>query len=95
MKGKLHLRQQSVCWVTPAVLLLILFILPVDNAWAQTNAVPPFEKSMKLGGSEMLDFDGIERTAVTDPLIVDYVVLSTRQVMLITKKPGEANLYIW
>lgn len=76
-----------------ATLLCVALTLP---ALAQTagGAARP-ERTLSLGASLLLDFQGVERLAVSDPAIIDYVVLSAKQVMLIAKKVGEADLYAW
>jgi pilus assembly protein CpaC len=96
MTGICHFTQHTACRILLAILLAVLFIAVNSSGWTQTSsAVPPTEKLMYLGSSELLDFQGIERLAVSDPAVIDYVVLSKIQVMLVAKKTGEGDLYIW
>jgi len=96
MKGKRHSTWQTVCRIVLAALIAGLFIVLTSSGWAQVGATgPPTEKTMLIGGSELLDFQSVERLAVSDPSVVDYVVLSKVQVMLVAIKAGEGDLYVW
>jgi len=96
MKGTCHITQRASCQIILAALMAVLFIATNSGGWAQTSTAGSLnEKIMNLGGSELLDFQGVERLAVSDPSVIDYVVLSKIQVMLVAKKLGEGDLYIW
>lgn len=96
MKDKRHFTRLSGCRIFLNALIFILFLALTCTGSAQTSSSDPiFEKTVQVGGSELLDFKGIERLAVSDPSVIDYVVLSKIQMMLVAKKPGEANLYVW
>jgi pilus assembly protein CpaC len=70
-----------------AVLLLICSMTPL--------LATPQVKQLQAGRSELLDFQGIERLALSDPAVFDYVVLSKKQIMIVAKKTGEGDLFVW
>jgi pilus assembly protein CpaC len=52
--------------------------------------------SLTVGTGELLQFTSdIERVAISEPKIADAVVVSTRDVMVNAKGPGQATLVIW
>jgi len=85
-----------ICRLLLAVCIAGLLLITA-RGWTQVDAAGlAVEKTMPLGGSELMEYkEGIERLAVSDPTIVDYVVLNKTQFMLVTKKAGEGDLYVW
>lgn len=77
--------------VALAVVMAALLVAIAGTGWAE----PAVEKSMAIGSSEVLDFQGIKRAAVADPAIADYVVLSAKQVMLSAKLAGATDFRVW
>jgi len=53
------------------------------------------EKSLAVGESLILDFQGLTRAAISDPAVADVVVLSTAQLLINGKAPGGTLLYVW
>jgi pilus assembly protein CpaC len=53
------------------------------------------EKSLAVGESLILDFQGLTRAAISDPAVADVVVLSTAQMIINGKAPGSTLLYVW
>lgn len=53
------------------------------------------EKSLAVGESVILDFQGLTRAAISDPAVADVVVLSTAQLLINGKAQGSTTLYIW
>jgi pilus assembly protein CpaC len=77
-------------------LAIVLAMVLLAFAYTAAGAAPAaVEKSLQVGGSEVLDFQGLKRAAVADPMIADYVVLSARQIMLTGKAPGATDFYVW
>jgi len=73
-----------------------MLVAPASSGWGQeVGGNPAAEKVMQVGASEVLSFDGITRAAVSDPTVVDYVVLSAKQIMITAKGPGMASLNVW
>jgi pilus assembly protein CpaC len=72
------------------VLMAVMLVVLAGSGWAAAQ-----EKTMPLGSSEVLDFQGIKRAVVADPGIVDYVVLSAKQIMITAKKPGATDFHVW
>ena len=97
MNERHHSTWRVLCRWLPAAFIAVLFLLGTGRAWTQADAAGPvIEKTMPLGGSELMEYtEGIKRLAISDPTIVDYVVLSKTQFMLVTKKAGEGDLYVW
>jgi len=91
MKTRTHMTQQIARRLILAVLIAVVLTAVAGSGWALAAE----EKTMPLGSSEVLDFQGIKRAAVADPSIVDYVVLSAKQVMITTKAPGATDLHVW
>lgn len=97
MNRSYHTFWRSMCRLLLIALIAGLPLLPASRAWAQADGTKSvIEKTMPLGGSELMEYaDGIKRLAISDPTIVDYVVLSKTQFMLVAKKAGEGDLYVW
>jgi len=53
------------------------------------------EKSLAVGESVILDFQGLTRAAISDPAVADVVVLTTAQLLVNGKAQGSTTLYIW
>jgi pilus assembly protein CpaC len=53
------------------------------------------DRNLKVGESLIMDFQGIVRAAIGDPSIADIAVLSTTQLLVNGKAPGETNLFVW
>jgi pilus assembly protein CpaC len=73
-----------------AVVMAAVLVALAGSGWAE-----PAEKTMQLGASEVLDFQGVKRAVVVDPTIADYVVLSAKQIMITTKAPGSTDFHVW
>jgi len=61
-------------------------------------ADPPVDRAISLteGAGELLQFGrDIERLAISEPKIADAVVVSTRDVMVNAKGPGQTTLVVW
>lgn len=97
MRTRTHIGQQiarrAVLALVLAVVLLVL-ASAVAGA-AEESAAPAIEKQLAVGASEVLDFQGIKRAAVADPLVADYVVLSAKQLLVSAKAPGATDFYVW
>jgi len=90
MKSTLHFRPLVARRVTLVALMAVMLVVLAGSGWAAV-----VDKAMPLGSSEVLDFQGIKRAVVADPSIVDYVVLSAKQIMITTKKPGATDFHVW
>ena len=96
MKTKLCFAQQLALRVSLVALTAVMLAALVGSGWAQeTSGSPVVEKSMQVGASEVMDFQDIKRAAVSDPAVVDYVVLSAKQIMVTAKQPGVSSLTVW
>ena len=91
MKTRSHITQQIARRVALAIVMAAMLVAIAGSGWAQ----PAAEKTMPVGTSEVLDFQGINRAVVADPTIADYVVLSAKQVMITTKAPGATDFHVW
>ncbi|MCC6442949.1 MAG: pilus assembly protein N-terminal domain-containing protein [Armatimonadetes bacterium] len=52
-------------------------------------------RSLQVGESLILDFNGITRVAVGNPAVADVAVLSTRQLLVNGKSAGKTELFVW
>jgi len=91
MKTRSHITQLIARRVALAVVMAALLVALAGSGWAE----PAVERTMQVGSSEVLDFQGIKRAVMADPTIADYVVLSAKQVMVTTKAPGATDFHVW
>lgn len=67
---------------------VVLLLLAVVTSAAGTICI-------YTGQAQLLDVRGLKRTAISDPAVVEVVVVSDSQLLLNGKKPGEATLHLW
>jgi len=91
MKTRSHITQEIARRGALAMVMAAVLVAVAGSGWAQ----PAVDKSMRVGASEVLDFQGIKRAVVVDPSIADYVVLSAKQVMITAREPGATDFHVW
>src|SRR2546422_11671866 len=58
--------------------------------------LPPRAMTLTVGRGELLQFsDDTSRVSVSDPTIADAIVVSTHDVVLNGKRPGNTTIMIW
>jgi pilus assembly protein CpaC len=73
----------------------LLVASPTLAQQPQVVALGTVDRNLKVGESLIMDFQGIVRAAIGDPSIADIAVLSTTQLLVNGKAPGETNLFVW
>lgn len=88
------MNRQSVIRRGPATLLAVSAILSLlAPAWAQGGAE---EIRVTLGRSVVIDYpEDVSRISTSNPEVVDYVPVSTREILLHARGVGSATLVIW
>jgi pilus assembly protein CpaC len=79
-------------------LILCSTLLSASPAVAQQPQVITLgtvDRNLRVGESMIMDFQGIVRAAIGDPSIADIVVLSTAQLLVNGRAPGETSLLVW
>jgi Flp pilus assembly secretin CpaC len=72
--------------------LLVVFAAAVSAAFAQTSQ----ELKLIVGKSVVIDYPAdIGRISTSNPEVVDYVAVSTREILLHAKGNGSATLIVW
>jgi len=76
-----------------SITFAVLFALGGTNAWAQGGAE---DIRVTLGKSVVIDYpEDVNRISTSNPEVVDYVPVSTREILLHAKGLGVATLVIW
>lgn len=76
-----------------AASLAVVFILAAALAWCQGG---PEEIRVTLGRSVVIDYpEDVSRISTSNPEVVDYVPVSTREILLHAKGVGSATLVVW
>lgn len=79
-------------WTTPLLAASIL-LLPLQPSWGQKGAE---EIRVTLGRSVVIDYpEDVSRISTSNPDVVDYVPVSTREILLHARGVGSATLVVW
>ena len=83
----LRLRDATILW-----LLAWLSLTPLA---ASHSAAIPVERTLHIGDSEVLDFDGMTTAATGDPAVADIVPLSSRRLLINAKGAGQTTILVF
>lgn len=75
--------------ITKCLILCLLLV-----SLARSCGAAPTERTLSVGDSGILSFDGMTTAAVGSPAVVDIVPLSGRQLLWSAKGPGRTTLFV-
>ncbi len=87
------MKRQSRIRLWTAPFLAAVMFLPLLPAWGQKGAE---EIRVTLGRSVVIDYpEDVSRISTSNPDVVDYVPVSTREILLHARGVGSATLVVW
>lgn len=70
-------------------LLMLGTVMAASPAWAEDSYV------VGANESQLININGVSRVAVADPSVADVVVVSPSEMLLVGKKAGATDMYVW